>query len=131
MRLLLVLAALAGALLAAPSELSAQARGVRFEITQAGDSTFTFAVAENGWVRPGLRGIAVDPRRRDVLIARFRVLRVRGGSATALITGQTGAVTPEYVAIVDEPQKPFLARGSFWGGVVLGALLGVVAGSAL
>jgi hypothetical protein len=116
---------------ASPRGAGAQDRAVRFEIAQAGDSTFNFPVATHGWVREGLRGIAVDPKRRDVLVARFLVTAVRDGVATAFITGQTAAVTTDHVVILDEPRRPLFARGIFWGGVALGALVGLIAGSAL
>ena len=111
--------------------LAAQESAVRFEIAEAGDSTFTFQVGRHPWVRRGQHGIAVDPRRRDVLVARFRVLDVRGGVATALITGQTTNVTSDLVALLDEPRKHWFQQGAFWTGALLGALAGAAVGLAL
>ena len=54
----------------------AQFRGIRFEITQVGDTTFRFPRGNAGWIKPEMTGIAVDPRRRDILVAEFRVVRV-------------------------------------------------------
>ena len=58
--------------LAAPA--GAQESAVRFEISTVADSTFEFPAGRYAWVAPGIRGIAVDPRRRDALVARFQVL---------------------------------------------------------
>ena len=96
--LLFVLALGLGAL--AP-RAGAQERAVRFEITEAQDTVFSFAVGRYPWVAPGQRGIVVDPRRRDVLVARFRVLRVQDGVATALVTGQTTTLSTSHAALLD------------------------------
>ena len=40
-------------LLVAPRVVQAQFRGVRFEITQVGDTTFRFPRGNAGWVKPG------------------------------------------------------------------------------
>jgi hypothetical protein len=130
-RLLHALLALALAGMAFVRPVAAQESAVRFEIAEAGDSTFTFQVGRHPWVRRGLHGIAVDPRRRDVLVARFRVLDVRAGIATALITGQTTNVTSDLVALLDEPRKHWFQQGAFWAGAVLGAIAGAAAGLAL
>ncbi|HVE77990.1 MAG TPA: hypothetical protein VNA89_03960 [Gemmatimonadaceae bacterium] len=123
-------AALAAAVLGMPSAADAQERAARFEVTRTGDSTFAFPVVSRAWVRPGLRGIVVDPRRRDVLVARFSVIDVDGGTATALITGQTSALTTDHVVILEEPRRPAYTRGLFWGGVAVGMLIGLLAGGA-
>lgn len=114
-------------LLARPA--AAQESAYRFEITSVGDSTFTFRVGTHGWVKPGLQGITVDPLRRDALVARFRILRVAGGSATALVTGQTTRLTDGNVALVTRPTVPFFKRREFWLGTVLGAAVGAVIAS--
>jgi hypothetical protein len=129
MRLILALVALALAASGSAPALGAQESAVRFEIAEAGDSTFTFQVGRHPWVRRGLQGIAVDPRRRDVLVARFRVLDVRTGVATALITGQTTNVTSDLVALLDEPQKRWYQQPAFWTGTLLGAIIGGVVGT--
>ncbi len=104
----------------------AQYRGVRFEITQVGDTTFGFPRGDATWVKPGITGIAVDPRRRDVLVARFRVIRVDTGFVTALITGQTTRVATEHVVVLNEPARPWYRAATFWGGAALGVILGVL-----
>ncbi|HEU4640950.1 MAG TPA: hypothetical protein VFS44_00755 [Gemmatimonadaceae bacterium] len=107
----------------------AQESAYRFEIAKVGDSTFTFTcpAATHGWVKPGMVGIAVDPERRDALVARFRILRVRDGNATALVTGATTRVSDRHVALLERPAPPFYRRGSFWLGTVLGAAVGALA----
>lgn len=100
-------------------------RAVRFDLTVLDDSTFTFDVAQRGWVRAGSRGIAVDPRRRDVLVARFRVLGVADGTATALVTGQTTRLTDEHIAVLRPPPRKWYRTRDFWVGAAAGALAGV------
>ena len=122
----LVIAALA----CAPGEGSAQETAVRFEIASAGDSTFTLVVGRHPWVRPGLYGIVVDPRQRDILIARFQIMAADSANAMALITGMTTRVSTEHVALLDRPPPPvppWHKRRSFW----LGVLFGVAAGFGL
>jgi hypothetical protein len=111
------------ALCAANAE--AQRRAVRFEIIAVGDSTLQFKVGTAGWVRRGQSGTAVDPRKRDELVARFRIMRVRDGSATALVTGQTTALSTEHIATLEEPKRPWFRAKTFWSGLVLGAALGI------
>ena len=105
---------------------SAQFRGVRFEITQVGDSTFRFPRGTASWVKVGTTGIAVDPRRRDVLVARFRVARVDSGLVTAVITGQTTPIATEHIAVLAEPPKPWWKGITFWAGTVFGVVLGAL-----
>jgi len=104
---------------------AAQQRAVRFEIIAVGDSTLLFKVGKAGWVHRGQVGTAVDPRKRDELVARFRVTRVDAGAATALVTGQTTALTTEHVATMEEPNRPWFRAKTFWSGLVLGAALGI------
>ena len=108
---------------------SAQQDAHRFEITLAGDSTIVFSTGREAWVRPGMRGIAVDPGARDAMIARFRVVAVADGAATALITGQTTHVSTMHVALLDRPRTPWYRTGTFWVGAIVGAVVGVVARS--
>jgi hypothetical protein len=114
--------------------VAAQFRGVRFEITQVGDTTFRFPRGTASWVRPcrtsvcgvGESGIAVDPRRRDVLVARFRVVRVDSGLVTAVVTGQTTRVATEHIAVMAEPPKPWYKGITFWAGTVFGIVIGAL-----
>jgi hypothetical protein len=106
--------------------VAAQFRGVRFEITQVGDTTFRFPRGNAGWVRAGATGIAVDPRRRDILVARFRVARVDSGLVTAVITGQTTRVATEHIAVIPEPPKPWWKGITFWAGTVFGIVIGAL-----
>lgn len=124
-----LIARLAGAVvlalaLAAPAE--AQRRTVRFYVDSVADSTFAFRIApSDDWVRVGATGIAVDPARRDALVAEFRVIALWGNRATALVTGQTTFVTVDHIALLEPPRRRFYRDRSFWSGTVLGLLLGV------
>lgn len=113
-------------LAAGPTAAAAQLSGVRFEITQVSDSTFGFPRGTAGWVKAGLTGIAVDPRRRDVLVARFRVVSVDTGFVTALITGQTTRVATDHVVVLSEPPRPWWKAPTFWGGALLGLVAGII-----
>lgn len=101
----------------------------RFEIEVTSDSTFTFTAGRNGWVKRGLRGIAVDPRRRDALVARFEVMSVEQGKASALVTGQTTGLETDHVALLQRPGIPWYQRSVFWAGTAIGAIIGAVIGS--
>jgi hypothetical protein len=117
-------------LLLAPVTATAQRAATRFEITAVTDSTLSFRVTGAPWLKAGSTGVAVDPRRRDQLVARFRVVSVGEGVASALITGQTTDVSADHVATVVEPEVPWFKRGTFWWGLLLGGVLGVVGGAA-
>ena len=122
----------AAALLAlAPRPAGAQVleRTVRLAIIEVGDSTFSFDAGNLRWVKPGERGMAVDPKRRDALVARFSVLEVDAGKATALITGETTRLTPDHVVVLEVPIRPWYRSTLFWSGAVLGALGGLIVGS--
>ena len=123
--------AVAAAVAASPTRVAAQTleRAARFTITDVADSTFIFATGNVGWVKVGERGMAVDPKRRDALVARFQVLSVERGLATALITGETTPVTQEHVAVLEVPIRPWYASSLFWSGALLGLLAGLFAGS--
>jgi hypothetical protein len=114
------------AALGAGRPAAAQRGAYRFEIVNATDSTITIPTDSAKWVRPGAHGIAVDPSDHDAMIARFQVLRVDSGMATALITGQTTRVTTDHVALIERPAVPWFKQGVFWIGAALGALIGVV-----
>lgn len=109
----------------------AQWRGVRFEIAQVGDTTVSFSRGAEKWIRPGLNGVAVDPRQRDALVARLRIIAVENGRVTAVVTGQTTRLVPEHVVILDEPKRSWLKTPMFWGGMVLGAVIGALVGTAV
>lgn len=115
------------ALLAAPNELAGQETSARFEIASAGDSTFTLVVGRHPWVRPGLFGIVVDPRQRDVLVARFQIIAADSANAMGLVTGMRSRVSTDHVALLDRPpppEPPWHRRRSFWLGVFLGVAAG-------
>jgi hypothetical protein len=117
---------IAGLLAAAPS-LAAQEARARFDVDSVGDSTFTFAVGRAHWVSRGQRGLAVDAKQSDALIARFRVLRVEHGIATAVVTGQTARVTPGEVALLSEPRPRFYEMPVFWIALGVGGAIGFFA----
>ena len=101
-----------------------QDRSVRFEIRSVGDSTFTFDIGKEQWVSPGRMGIAIDPRRRDQLVARFRITTVESGRATALITGLTTPLTVDHLVVMREPPRRWYIQRAFWIGLLGGALVG-------
>ena len=126
-RLILV----AAAIIVVPAAVRAQDSAIRLEIRSVGDSTFTFNSSPVSWIARGQQGIVVDPRRRDVLVARFRVLSVEsGGVGNALILGQTQPVSVEHVALLREPRPHWFSSKSFWVGVGAGLLGGVIVGRA-
>jgi hypothetical protein len=126
-RLLLLAGGLTAAAMLVPVDSGAQASATRFQVVEVGDSTVTFATAQARWVRRGMHGIAVDPMRRDELVARLIVLESRPGQAVALITGQTARLNGEHVVLVQRPSTPFYRQRNFWVGAVLGAAIGVAA----
>ena len=107
----------------------AQETSVRFEITAVGDTSFLFRPGRHAWVSAGQRGIAVDPRRRDVMVARFRVVQVSDGVATAVITGQTTNIATDHVALIVQPNPHWYQRRTFWVGALVGAIIGAAAGA--
>jgi hypothetical protein len=119
------------AALAAPRASGAQVleRTVRLAITEVSDTTFAFDAANLRWVKPGEIGMAVDPRRRDALVARFTILGVERGKATALVTGQTTQLTLDHVVVLEIPIRPWYRSSLFWSGTVLGVLAGALVGS--
>jgi hypothetical protein len=118
------------AVVGAPRGAGAQLRGVRFPVATVGDTTLTFSPGKERWLRRGMTGIAVDPKKRDDLVARFRVVRVElTTGVTAVVTGQTTKLTTEHVVVIEEPAPRWYRRKAFWGGLLLGAALGATAGS--
>jgi hypothetical protein len=104
----------------------AQSRGIRFEITQVGDTMFRFPRGTAGWLKPKTTGIVVDPRRRDALVARFQVMRVDSGLVTAQVTGLTTRIAIEHIAVLHEPPKPWYRGITFWAGTVFGVVIGAL-----
>ena len=113
---------------AAPASGRAQETAVRFPVVDVGDTTFTFRIGDQRWVGTGLRGIVVDPRQRDVLVARFRVTNVAGEIARAVITGQATSVNTSHTVLLDVPRQPWYKQKSFWLGAAAGALAGFILG---
>jgi hypothetical protein len=111
-------------LFGAATRLEAQVAYTRFDITWVGDTTFSFATTGFRWVKASQTGLVVDPAHGDELIAKFRVIRSRKGTATALVTGQTARLTTSYVALLNQSRPIFLTRAWFWLGVALGGAIG-------
>lgn len=97
----------------------------RFDVISVEESTFTILVGGERWIRRGVTGVAVDPRRRDALVARFRVIGRAGDSATALVTGQTTRLAPTHVALIRQPVPGPLRQDAFWAGLFFGLAAGV------
>ncbi len=116
------------AFLATPRASRAQDTAVRFEISNVGDSTVTFRLGRVTWVRPGMPAIVVDPRRRDILVARVKVLSITKDTASALITGQTTLVARDHLVLLSPPPSRFFRSRAFWGGILSGLATGFVLG---
>ena len=123
-RLIVVLCGLTLAAMA-PSRALAQDRDVRFAITNVGDTTVTFQAGRMTWVVRSPRAIVVDPRRRDALVARLKVLSVAAnGEATAVVTAQAGRITTDHVVIGTEPRTRWYRSPLLWMGTAFGLLAG-------
>lgn len=110
------------------SAARAQDRDVRFEITSVGDTTVNFRAGKMTWVVRSPQAIVVDPKRRDALVARIKVLSISStGDATAVVTGQTGRITIEHFVIAREPPNRWYRNITLW----MGAALGLAAGFGL
>jgi hypothetical protein len=116
----------ASALVFSAPRAGAQIAYTRFDITSVDDTTFTFAAAGVEWLKRSQEGLVVDPTHGDELIAKFRVLRVHNGTATAVVTGQTARLAGSYVALLSEPHHPFYTRPWFWIAVAVGGAIGYV-----
>ena len=81
------------------------------------------------WVRPGLVGIAVDPRRRDALVAQFRVVKVDSGVASAVIIGSMTRPQTDHIAILQQPPRAWFRTPLFWGSLAIGFALGAMTGA--
>jgi len=125
----LILACFGGVLFLVPlSRAHAQDRDVRFAITTVGDTTITFHAGKMTWVVRTKGAIVVDPRRRDALVARLRVVSVgANGEATAVVTAQSGRVTTDHIVIGTEPPVRWYKNTLMW----MGAAFGLVAGFGL
>lgn len=111
-----------------PSPVRAQDRDVRFPITNVGDTTVTFQAGKMTWIVRSPRAIVVDPKRRDALVARLKVLSVAAdGEATAVVTAQAGRITTDHVVIGTEPTTRWYKNALLW----MGAAFGLVAGFGL
>jgi hypothetical protein len=111
--------------LALPSRARAQDRDVRFPITNVGDTTITFQAGKMTWIVRSPRAIVVDPRRRDALVARLKVVSVgANGEATAVVTAQAGRITTDHVVIGTEPRSRWYRNPFLWMGTAFGLIAG-------
>jgi hypothetical protein len=115
-------------LFVAPTGVAAQQRDYRFEITGVGDTTVTFRAGRLTWIVRSPSTIVVDPKRRDALVARLKVVSVSSeGEATAVVTGQTGRITTDHAVIAVEPRSRWYRNTLLW----IGTAFGLAAGFAL
>lgn len=113
------------AMFAPASRASAQDRDVRFEITSVGDTTVTFRAGRMTWVVRSPQAIVVDPRRRDALVARLKVLSVSStGDAVAVVTGQTGRITTDHFVVAAQPPTRWYKNAALWMGTAFGLIAG-------
>lgn len=137
MRRLLVVLMLAigacalSALAARPLAAQSPGTSVRMEITGVADTTFTFSVVKQAWVKRGQIGMVVDPTRSDALVARFRVTGVANGIASAVVTGQTMPLATSHVVLLRRPPTRWYAQPLFWAGALLGGAVGLLVGTGL
>ncbi|MEO7520469.1 MAG: hypothetical protein ABIW79_01505 [Gemmatimonas sp.] len=96
----------------------------RFEIESVNDSTATFRPFEATWLVPGMSIHAVDPARRDALVARLRIVRADSGRLTALVTSQVTRVTTEHFVLAIKPRTTWYRERRFWWGFVGGGVAG-------
>ena len=115
----------------AASAAGAQDLSQRFSIAEVRDTIFTFAVGNTRWVKPRQLGVAVDARARDLLVARFRVLSVRNGIATALITGATTRLAAVHTVVMRRPPERWDRSRYFWAGAIVGLVGGAAGGARL
>lgn len=117
------------ALACVPSRARAQETAYRFEIASVGDSTVLLSTQKHEWVRPGQKGIAVDPMRHDALVARFVIMKIDPvrKRALAVVTGQTTRITIDHVALIDRPSKKWYQQPTLWIGAIVGGVIGAVA----
>jgi hypothetical protein len=112
------------------ARVEAQERGVRFLVSQVRDSVVEFQQGTAKWIKRGKLGFAVDPARRDALVAQLRIDRVAGGMVTAVVTAQSQPLSTDHVVILDQPPPAWYKRLSLWAGLAVGAALGFLAGAA-
>jgi hypothetical protein len=106
----------------------AQIDQMRFEITAPTDTTFTLILGDIRWVKKGMTGTVVDPRQRDDMVANFRVDKVDGRTARAVITGMRTGITVFHAALLRAPRKSWFKQKVFWIGSGLGIAVGYLIG---
>ena len=99
----------------------------RFEIDAVDDSTARFRPLESRWLRVGMSAIVVDPKNRDALVARVRIMSADSLVVTALVIGQVGRVTTDHFLLVMRPKTRWWRDRRFWFGALAGGALGSAA----
>jgi hypothetical protein len=100
----------------------------RFEIEAVDDSTARFRAGEERWMKPGMTVYAVDPTRRDALVARLRITGAENGRMVALVTAQVTRVSTAHFLLAVKPKVPWYRDRRFWIGAVSGSLAGATGG---
>ncbi|MES2523893.1 MAG: hypothetical protein V4617_14395 [Gemmatimonadota bacterium] len=96
----------------------------RFEIESVDDSTARFRAFEATWVRKGMMVYAVDPAKRDALVARLRITGADSGGLVALVTAQVTRVTTDHFLLAVKPKVPWYRTRTFWLGMLGGGVAG-------
>ncbi len=116
-----------GAPAASPFAQTIPRDAARFEIDAVNDSTASFRPQEARWIRVGMSAYAVNPLKRDALVARLRVQAQTGESMTALVTSQVGRVSTAHFLLIMRPAEPWWRGDRFWWGAAAGTVLGAAA----
>ena len=106
--------------------LSIARDAARFAVSASTDSTVTFRSAETRWLRPGMRGLVVDPLQRDALVARLTIQRVDTGGTVAIIAGGVSPVALTHVVLFARPSVSWWHDRHFWIGAGVGAIAVIV-----
>lgn len=110
-----------------PVSLRIARDAARFEIESVDDSTARFRSFEARWIHPGMTVYAVDPTRRDALVARLRIVGADSVGWHALVTSQVTRVTTEHFLLAVRPATPWYRARRFWTGAVVGSVIGAAA----
>lgn len=102
----------------------------RFSISTTTDSTVVFRPIEARWLKPGMRGLTVDPAQRDALIARLTIKRVDTSGVLASIDGRVAQVSTSHVVLMVKPSVAWWHDKRFWFGAGAGLAVGALAAGA-
>jgi hypothetical protein len=99
----------------------------RFAVVELTDSTVRFDASDARWLRPGMIGYAVDPSKKDALVASLSLMGTGGREYKALITGQREPVDSTHIVVFLRPDTPWWRTKHYWGGFVIGVVVTTVA----